>query len=142
MIADKEIFKPGDSVIFGQGEKESGGAAERMSSFAERNNPGVNVEYVKTPMFASGITGTQMRELVANNKEKEFKKHLPNFIKKNSDLADQVWSIATQVSESNIIDQVIDEMTITGAISGAPLGISTTSSKKKRKKKSYTVKRR
>ncbi len=142
MIADKEIFKPGDSVIFGQGEKESGGAAERMASFAERNNPGVNVEYVKTPMFASGITGTQMRELVANNKEKEFKKHLPNFIKKNSDLADQVWSIATQVSEANIVDQVIDEMTITGAISGAPLGISTTSSKKKRKKKSYTVKRR
>ena len=93
-------------------------------------------------MFASGITGTQMRDLVTNNKEKEFKKHLPNFIKKNNDLADQVWSIATQVSEANIVDQVIDEMTITGAISGAPLGISTSSSKKKRKKKSYTVKRR
>jgi len=142
MVADKEMFKPGDSVIFGQGEKESGGAAERMASFAERNNPGVNVEYVKTPMFASGITGTQMRELVKNNNEKEFKKHLPNFIKKNDDLADQVWSIATQVSEANIVDQVIDEMTTAGAISGAPLGISTSSSKKKRKKKSYTVKRR
>jgi hypothetical protein len=145
MVADKKMFKPGDSVVFGQGEKESGGAAERMASFAERNNPGVNVEYIKTPMFASGITGTQMRELVKNNKEKEFKKHLPDFIKKNDDLASQVWSIATGVNELKVIDDVIDEMTSGAAVTGygAPLGIYTSSSKPKRKKKKSTkVKRR
>ena len=145
LIADKKAFQPGDTIVLSQGEKESGGAAERMASWAERNNPGVNVEYIKTKMATSGVTGTQMRELVVTNNEKEFKKHLPDFIKKSDDLSNQAWSIATGVNELKMIDDVIDEMTIGAAITGygAPLGIYTSSSKPKRKKKKSTkVKRR
>jgi len=145
LIADKEAFQAGDTVVLSQGEKESGGAAERMASWAERNNPGVNVEYIKTKMTTSGITGTQMRKLVVDNNEKEFKKHLPDFIKKSDELADQAWSIATGVNELKIVDDVIDEMTGSPAVVGygAPLGIYTSSSKPKRKKKKSTkVKRR
>jgi len=145
LIADKKEFQPGDTIVLSQGEKESGGAAERMASWAERNNPGVNVEYIKTKMATSGVTGTQMRELVVANNEKEFKKHLPDFIKKSDELADQAWSIATGVNELKVIDDIIDEMTIGAAVGGygAPLGIYTSSSKSKRKKKKSTkVKRR
>jgi len=145
LIADKKEFQPGDTIVLSQGEKESGGAAERMASWAERNNPGVNVEYIKTKMATSGVTGTQMRELVVANNEKEFKKHLPDFIKKSDELADQAWSIATGVNELKVIDDVIDEMTGSPAVVGygAPLGIYTSSSKSKRKKKKSTkVKRR
>ena len=145
LIADKKAFQPGDTIVLSQGEKESGGAAERMASWAERNNPGVNVEYIKTKMATSGVTGTQMRELVVANNEKEFKKHLPDFIKKSDELADKAWSIATGVNELKVIDDVIDEMTSGAAVTGygAPLGIYTSSSKSKRKKKKSTkVKRR
>ena len=77
--------------------------------------------------------------------KKEFKKHLPDFIKKSDELADQAWSIATGVNELKVIDDVIDEMTSGVAVTGygAPLGIYTSSSKSKRKKKKSTkVKRR
>ena len=142
MIEDKKQFKPGDSLVLGQGEKESGAAAERLASFAERKNPGVNVEYVKTKMYASGVSGTQMRELVLANNEKEFKKHLPDFIRKNDDLADQAWTIATGVNELQMIDDVIDEMAGAHAVGGygAPLGIYTSSKDSKRKKKKKTTK--
>ena len=144
LIADKKEFQPGDTIVLSQGEKESGGAAERMASWAERNNPGVNVEYIKTKMATSGVTGTQMRELVVANNEKEFKKHLPDFIKKSDELADQAWSIATGVNELKVIDDVIDEMTGSPAVVGygAPLGIYTSSRKSKRKKKKSTKAKR
>jgi hypothetical protein len=144
LIGDKESFKPGDTVVFGQGEKESGSAAKAMASWAERNNPGVNVEYIKTEMDSSGITGTQMRGLVVTKNEKEFKKHLPKFIRQSDELADQAWSMATGISELNVIDDLIDEMAALGGLAVAgysgPLGIYTSSKKSKRKKKKKTTK--
>ena len=52
---------------------------DRAQSYAERNNPGVKVEAVITPLFAGGVSGTQMRNLIltGSEDEKEFKRNLP-----------------------------------------------------------------
>lgn len=109
-IADNSKFKDGDTVILGKGEKDTSDTRfDRAQSYAERHNPGVNVEQVITPTFAGGVSGTMMRSFIANEDEKSFRESLPSHL--SAEQRDQAWAI---VSPS-----ALAEMSVAGGIEGA-----------------------
>ena len=80
LIANNQVFKEGDVALLGKSEKDEGDQRfDRAQSYAERNNPGVKVESVITPLFAGGVSGTQMRQFLSLGEEgkKDFQKNLP-----------------------------------------------------------------
>ena len=100
LIADNSVFKEGDIAILGKSEKDADDARfDRAQTYAERNNPGVKVEPVITPLFAGGVSGTQMREYLVQGEEgaKEFKNNLPN--KLSAEEKDEAYNIATSINE-------------------------------------------
>jgi len=109
-IADPRMFHDGDTVILGKGEKDAGDTRfDRAQSYAERHNPGVNVEQVITPTFAGGVSGTQMRSFVANNDETSFKANLPTHL--TAEEQRQAWNI---VSPSPL-----EEISVASGVEGA-----------------------
>ena len=112
-MADKNYFSDGDTVVLGKSDKDEGDKRfDRAQSWAERNNPGVNVEERIMPAFGGeGMGGTEMRDLIASGNEISFISKLPDHL---SDKEKQMaWNIvSTPVNENldNIIDQTISEM--------------------------------
>ena len=100
LIADNSVFKEGDVALLGKSEKDADDKRfDRAQTYAERNNPGVKVEPVITPLFAGGVSGTQMREYLVQGEEgeKEFKKNLPS--KLSAEEKDEAYRIVTSVNE-------------------------------------------
>ena len=83
LIANNQVFKEGDVALLGKSEKDEGDQRfDRAQSYAERNNPGVKVESIVTPLFAGGVSGTQMRQFLSLGEEgkKDFKDNLPRHL--------------------------------------------------------------
>jgi hypothetical protein len=127
LIADNSVFKSGDVALLGKSEKDADDARfDRAQSYAERNNPGVKVEPVVTPLFAGGVSGTHMRNLLVSGDEGkvEFKSNLPNHL--SAEEKELAYSILTNQQEfiDRMIDDTIEEMSTmaAGAIEGAPGG--------------------
>ena len=119
------MFKEGDVALLGKSEKDVDDKRfDRAQSYAERNNPGVQVEAVVTPLFAGGVSGTQMRNFILSGPEgkKDFKKNLPSHL--NAEEKDIAWSIVTASNESldRHIETVLDEISAMGA--GAVAGFA------------------
>ena len=91
LVSNPEVFKKGDTAILGRSEKEAVTPFKTIESHIERNNPGVIIEDVVTPMFAEGVSGTDVRNLIASNMKEEFFSHLPEFLTP-TDL-EAVWEI-------------------------------------------------
>ena len=113
LIADNSVFKEGDVALLGKSEKDVDDKRfDRAQSYAERNNPGVGVEPVITPLFAGGVSGTQMRNLLLQGEEgkSEFKANLPNHL--SAEEKETAYNILTKPNETinNIIDSTIEEM--------------------------------
>ena len=110
LIADNSMFQEGDTALLGKSEKDSDdGRFERAQSYAERHNPGVNVESVTTPLFAEGISGTHMRNLISQGEisAPEFKKNLPRHL--STEEKDRAYEIVSSTTESININAFIDE---------------------------------
>ena len=123
LIADNAVFKEGDTALLGKSEKDADDARfDRAQSYAERKNPGVKVEPVITPLFAGGVSGTQMRQYLVQGEEgeKEFKKNLPR--KLSAEEKDQAYEIVTTINDNinRPLDDMIDEISSMagGAVAG------------------------
>jgi hypothetical protein len=116
LIADNSVFKEGDTALLGKSEKDTDDKRfDRAQSYAERNNPGVAVEPVITPLFAGGVSGTQMREFINTGDESSFKKNLPrHLLPEEKEEAFQIVSMTNEKLDS-LIDVTIDEMSTMAA---------------------------
>jgi hypothetical protein len=113
LIADNSVFKEGDVALLGKSEKDVDDTRfDRAQSYAERHNPGVTVEPVITPLFAGGVSGTQMRNLLVQGEEgkNEFKANLPRHL--NAEEKEVAYNIVAGTNEKldHLIDSTLEEM--------------------------------
>ena len=113
LIANNQVFKEGDVALLGKSEKDEGDQRfDRAQSYAERNNPGVKVESIVTPLFAGGVSGTQMRQFLSLGEEgkKDFKDNLPRHL--SAEEKEEAYNIVSSPNEQlyGLIDSTIDEM--------------------------------
>lgn len=154
LVADNSTFQEGDVVLLGKSEKdEDDKRFERAQSYAERHNPGVKVEPVVTPLFAGGVSGTYMRNLLLQGEEmkSEFKKNLPRHLSPND--KEEAYNVLTRPNEAlnQLVDSTIEEVSAMtgGSVQGSasPFGSpnkhnSFKSSKKIRPKRAKRARRR
>jgi hypothetical protein len=107
MIADKNSFSEGDTVFLGKSDKDIGDKRyARAQSWAERHNPGVNVEEKVFPVIGgSGMGGTALRDLVAAGKKERFISKLPDHL--NEKEYEAIWAIV-QPSPTEHLNRLID----------------------------------
>jgi len=91
LVSNPDVFRDGDTAVLGRSEKEVATPFRTIESHVERNNPGVIIDDVVTPMFAEGVSGTDVRNLIALHEKEEFFSHLPEFLTP-ADL-ETVWAI-------------------------------------------------
>lgn len=97
----------GDTIILGQSEKEIEAGDTRYENaqeFADEQNYGIKVATVSTPTFSKGISGTELRELIADEKEKSFKKYLPKHL--NPEQKELVWQIVNE-GENETVEELM-----------------------------------
>lgn len=93
----------GDTVLLGKGEKDSNDQRfDAMESFLKDKGLEITVEQVNTPMFSEGVSGTQMRRLIADGNMKEFQKNVP--LKNSADIQ-TAWEIITTESVEDTADK-------------------------------------
>ena len=114
LIADNSVFKEGDTALLGKSKKDKEDKRfDRAQSYAERNNPGVEVEPVITPLFAGGISGTEMRNMLMLGDEAkgDLISNLPDHLSDGE--KEQAYAILSNLSNENLdnfIDHALDEM--------------------------------
>jgi len=102
-----ETLNKGDTVYLGKGEKDAKDTRfDRAQEFADKRNLGLSIEMIDTPMFGGGISGTEMRKLVANGEagKQSFLKLIPL---KNPKDQQRAWEIMTnkQTNENHFINR-------------------------------------
>jgi len=116
MIEDQTQFGPGDTIIMVKSDKDVGDARfDRAQSYAERKNPGVNIEQVVTPTFGGeDMGGTAVREIIAKGNKDSFLTKLPSHL--SDDQKEAVWnSLAGYTEGLSALDSMLDEMSSMGA---------------------------
>jgi hypothetical protein len=113
LVADNSVFQDGDTALLGKSEKDADDARfERAQSYAERKNPGVKVESVITPLFAGGVSGTEMRKLILLGEEgkQEFKANLPRHL--SAEEKEEAYNVVATTNEylNSFIDSKIEEI--------------------------------
>jgi hypothetical protein len=118
MLADKNYFSEGDTVVLGKSDKDVGDTRyARAQSYAEMHNPGVGVEEMVFPVIGGEtMGGTALRNMIASGQEKRFMSKLPKHLNK-SDLEAAWDSVSPAPIESlnNFIDDKIEEMSAMSA---------------------------
>ena len=120
-IADPVKARSGDTVLLIKSSKDVGDSRFRgAQSYAERNNPGVNVSIIEEDPISKPdgepYHGSDARKSIANNDRKLFNTFMPPKVD-----SDEVWSIFYPNQE---LDKMIDEMSAmgAGAVSGGGSG--------------------
>ena len=126
-VADPATAKDGDTILLVKSSKDVGDTrCDRAQSYAERHNPGVNVEdIVEDPVQSrAGVvySARDMRKAIADGDKETFVSYIPP----NAD-ADAIWAALTTTTEdvTNFIDTAIEEMSgmAGGAVGGYSLPI-------------------
>ena len=126
-VADPATAKDGDTILLVKSSKDIGDTRfDRAQSYAERHNPGVNVEdIVEDPVQSrAGVvySARDMRKAIADGDKETFVSYIPP----NAD-ADAIWAALTTTTEdvTNFIDDAIEEMSgmAGGAVGGYSLPI-------------------
>jgi hypothetical protein len=123
LIADKNSFSSGDTVVLGKSDKDEGDKRySRAQSWAERHNPGVSVEEMVMPVYGGeGMGGTALRDLVASGNKQKLLSMTPKHLS-DSDRG-QISDILFTTTENlnHFIDSTIDEMSTmaSGAVEGS-----------------------
>ena len=126
-VADPATAKDGDTILLVKSSKDVGDTRfDRAQSYAERHNPGVNVEdIVEDPVQSrTGVvySARDMRKAIADGDKETFVSYIPP----NAD-ADAIWAALTTTTEdvTNFIDTAIEEMSgmAGGAVGGYSLPI-------------------
>ena len=125
-VADPENAGDGDTVLLIKSSKDVGDTRfDRAQSYAERKNPGVNVEdIVEDPVQSrTGViySARDMRKAIQQGDRESFISYLPTDVDGN-----MVWSLVTNTTEgiNKIIDDTIDEMSTMagGSVEGSAGG--------------------
>ena len=119
-VADPQSASDGDTVLLVKSSKDVGDTRfDRAQSYAERHNPGVNVEdIVEDPVQSKdGIvySARDMRKAIAERDKETFLSYAPPSID-----GEALWnSLIPQTERLNsVIDDTIDEYSGSGAVSG------------------------
>ena len=113
LIADKNSFSEGDTIVLGKSDKDVGDKRyARAQSWAEMNNPGVNVEEMVFPVIGGeNMGGTAMRDMIAADHKAMFISKLPKHLSvKDKEYAWKSLTFIPNRSFNNIVDNQIDEM--------------------------------
>jgi len=71
-------LRPGQTLILGKGAKDaSDHRFDNAQAWSDKNGYELNVEIVDTPMMAGGVSGTDMRRLIADGDYENFAKYTP-----------------------------------------------------------------
>ena len=139
-VADPATAKDGDTILLVKSSKDVGDTRfDRAQSYAERHNPGVNVEdIVEDPVQSrAGVvySARDMRKAIADGDKETFVSYIPP----NAD-ADAIWAALTTTTEdvTNFIDDAIEEMSGAGAAGGYSLPLGMKPKFPGRKKRSTT----
>jgi hypothetical protein len=138
IIADQSFFSEGDTVVLGKSDKDEGDKRyARAQSWAERHNPGVNVEEMVFPIIGGkGMGGTALRNLIASDKKDSFLSMLPEHLA--SDVKENIWDIVSTSVNFEALDKMIDSAIL--ELSAMGLGSVQGSPKQKNKEKNpYNV---
>ena len=106
---ESAYMSPGDTLLLVQGEKEIEAGDTRFNkaqAWSDQNNLGITVKIISTPMFSAGISGTQMRELIAAGKQHKFMKYLPAHLSREE--KEKVWNIL--VGKGNKTDALEEDV--------------------------------
>ena len=124
MIADKNSFSEGDTVILGKSDKDVGDKRyARAQSYAEMHNPGVNVEEMIFPVTGGeSMGGTALRNMIAAGQKERFMSKLPTHLNKSE--LEAAWDMVTPLPVeglNNFIDNTTEEMSAmaAGAVEGS-----------------------
>jgi len=135
LIADKDYFSVGDTVVLGKSDKDEGDKRySRAQSWAERHNPGVSVEEMVMPVYGGeNMGGTALRDMIASNDKNKLASKLPDHL--NDSDVEKIMALIFNKNENlnNLIDMTIEEISTmsSGAIS---LGANKTNSYNRSKK--------
>jgi hypothetical protein len=123
LIADKNSFSEGDTVVLGKSDKDVGDTRfGRAQAYAERHNPGVNVEEMVFPTIGGkGMGGRTLRDLIALGDKESFLSKLPPHLNKGE--MEEAWNVVSSsinASLDHMIDSTIAEISAmsTGNVSG------------------------
>jgi|21_taG_2_1085346.scaffolds.fasta_scaffold00061_28 phosphopantetheine adenylyltransferase/uncharacterized protein YktA (UPF0223 family) len=139
-IADPVSARDGDTVLLIKSSKDVGDTRfNRAQSYADRNNPGVNVEDIEEDPIVDpsgkAYSAEDIRNLIVSGNKKEFLSYIPSGID-----GDTIWNMLSTNKDNlnNLIDDTIEEMSGMGggAVGGysLPLGQKPVYPKKKRSK--------
>jgi hypothetical protein len=130
LIADKSSFSDGDTVVLGKSDKDVGDKRyARAQSWAEMNNPGVNVEEMVFPVIGGkSMGGTALRDMIAGDNKTQFFSKLPDHLSEQE--KEVAWNSLTSPIDNSLdqmIDTAIEEMSSMagGSVQGysLPLGM-------------------
>jgi hypothetical protein len=120
-VADPVKAQTGDTVYLIKSSKDEGDTRyDGAQSYAERKNPGVNVEIIEEDPVVrpdgEPYHGGDARKAIAQNNRKEFNRFIPTKVS-----SDEVWNI---FYTNDTLDQMIDEISAmgAGAVSGGGSG--------------------
>jgi len=107
LIADKNSFSDGDTVVLGKSDKDVGDKRyARAQSWAEMNNPGVNIEEMVFPVIGGeSMGGTALRDMIATGQKEKFISKLPEHL--NELEAEGIWNIVS-VNHNEALDRFVD----------------------------------
>jgi len=113
MIADKNSFSDGDTVVLGKSDKDIGDKRyARAQSWAEMNNPGVNIEEMVFPVIGGiGMGGTALRDMIAAGQKEKFISKLPKHLSIGE--KEDIWGrLSSEPNQdfNSLVDDQIDEM--------------------------------
>jgi len=114
-----ETLEEGDTVFLGKGEKDKTDTRfDRAQVYADKKDLGLTIQMIDTPMFGGGISGTQMRKMIANKDSKNLLKYLPLSKTKSKKEAWKIMNPNNKLRENYFMSrkQFLQEMRLRKAI--------------------------
>lgn len=137
-VADPVSARDGDTILLVKSSKDVGDTRfNRAQQYADRHNPGVNVEDIEEDPIVDptgkAYSAEDIRDLIVAGNKEEFLSYIPSTVG-----GDKIWNMLSknQTNLNNLEDDTIEEMSGSGAAGGfsLPLGTKPNYPNKKRSK--------
>ena len=137
-VADPISARDGDTILLVKSSKDVGDTRfNRAQQYADRHNPGVNVEDIEEDPIVDptgkAYSAEDIRDLIVAGNKEEFLSYIPSTVG-----GDKIWNMLSknQTNLNNLEDDAIEEMSGSGAAGGfsLPLGTKPNYPNKKRSK--------
>lgn len=97
-------LEPEDRYVLVQGEKDKEDTRFKgAQEWADKNNYGIEIDIVNIPPMGKGISGSEMREIIAGDKKNKFFNFIPSFLSpKEKEIA---WKIVNK--QNNMFENIV-----------------------------------